>query len=224
MKSMGRVKRFIHRHDRLLSTLGALIIFFTFLAREGFRDELKELVDSIDAARSVFLIRSDNLDIAEQIAHLQASLTANQQYPPIPSNVLYRFFTASLMSSLDLLDKVPHGEEFDREASALAWRRDNWMREYPRPIDPLPGPIVRDKAKEAAEAALNERLWLEASALDSETWLFGARVVDMARKVEAEKEQRYRTSKRVYFCLFVLGWGLAFIGKIVGVEGLELSE
>lgn len=63
MKSIGRVKRFIHKHDRLLSTLGALIIFFTFLAREGFRDELKELVDSIDAAQSVFLIRSDNLDI-----------------------------------------------------------------------------------------------------------------------------------------------------------------
>lgn len=139
--------------------------------------------------------------------------------------MLYRFFTASLTGSLDLLDKVPHGEEFDKEASALAWRRDKWMREYPRPIAPLPeGPIVRDKAKEAAEAALNERLWLEASALDSETFLFGARVVDMARKVEAEKEQSYRTSKRVYFCLFVFGWGLAFIGKIVGVEGLELSE
>jgi hypothetical protein len=53
---------------------------------------------------------------------------------------------------------------------------------------------------------------------------FGARVVEMARKVEAEKEQKYRMSKRVYFFLFAMGWGLAFVGKIVGVEGLAISE
>jgi hypothetical protein len=101
MKSMRQLKRFIHKYDRLLSVLGALIIFLTFLAREGFRDELKELVDSIDAAQSVFLIRSDNRDIAEQVAHLQESLGAKQpQYVLTPSNVLSRSFTQSLMSSL----------------------------------------------------------------------------------------------------------------------------
>jgi hypothetical protein len=225
MKVMGRFRRFVRRHDRLLSIAGAFIIFVTFLVREGYRDELKQLVDSIDGARNVFLIRSDSRNIAEQIARLQASLGAKYpQYVMAPSNALSQSFAESILSSMDLLAKVPHGEEFDKEVSAFAWRREQWSREYLRPIAPIPeGPIVHDKAKEAADAAIDKKLLMEASALDTETFLFGGRVVDMARKVEAEKEQHYRTSKRIYFCLFAIGWGLAIIGKIVGVEELGAS-
>jgi hypothetical protein len=225
MKVMGRFRRFARRHDRLLSVAGAFIIFVTFLVREGYRDELKELVDSIDGARNVFLIRPDNRDIAEQVARLQESLGAKYpQYVMAPSNVLYRSFTESIMSSLDLLDKVPHDVEFDKELSNLSWRRDKWMTAFLRPIAPLPeGPIVRDKAKEAADKAIDDKLWMEASSLDNDTLFFGARVVDMARKAKVEKEQKYRTSKRIYFCLFAIGWGFAVIGKDVGVEGLGAS-
>ena len=227
MNFIGRLKRFVRKHDRLLSVFGALIIFLTFLAGEKFRDELKELVDSIDTARNVFLIRSDSRDIAEQVAHLQESLGKKQpQYALTPSNMLSRSFTESIMSSLDLLNKVPHGEEFDKEAADFAWRRDKWSKEFLRPIAPIPeGPIVHDKVKEAADAAIDKKLWMEASVLDTETFLFGGKVVDMARKVEAEKERQYLISKHVsYYFLYPLGWLLGLIGVVFGREGVRVLE
>lgn len=54
-----RVSRFIRRHNRSLTFVGALIVFATFVVKEGFRDHLKGLVKQIDNATSVFVIRQD---------------------------------------------------------------------------------------------------------------------------------------------------------------------
>jgi hypothetical protein len=222
MKSIGQLKRFVHKHDRLLSVFGALIIFLTFLAREGFRDELKELLDSIDAAESVFMIRSDNHDVAEQIEYVHQYLTYKRQtWEGLRSpDGYYRGLTAELDASLHLLAKVPHGEEFNTEGNDLSARREKWLRDSLYPIALLPGdpPTEQEKAAIAAQEATEKKLWQDAKALDSQARDFGRRVVDLARKVEAQEEYRYRMSKSIIIILFILGWSLTFVGKIFGVE------
>lgn len=39
--------------------VGALIVFVTFVFKEGFRERLKELEDSLEAADSMFIVRRD---------------------------------------------------------------------------------------------------------------------------------------------------------------------
>ena len=222
MKDVRLLKRFIHKHDRLLSVCGALIIFLTFLTREGFRDELRELVDSIDAAESVFMIRSDNHDVAEQIEYVRQYLTDKRQtWEGLNSpEGYYRGLTAELDASIHLLAKVPHGEELNKEGWDLLARREKWHMDTLYPIALLPSdpPTAQERAAIAAEAAAKNKLWKDARALDDQARDFGKRVLDLARKVEAQEEYRYRMSKSVIDILFILGWGLTFVGKIVGVE------
>jgi hypothetical protein len=227
MNVIGRLKRFVHKHDRLLSVFGALIIFLTFLAREKFRDELKELVDSVDAAESVFMIRSDNHDVAEQIEYVHQYLTSKRQtWEGLRSpDGYYRELTAELDASLHLLAKVPHGEELNKEGRDLLARREKWHMDILYPIAPLPSdpPTAQEKAAIAAQDAAEKKLWEDAKVLDNQARDFGRRVVDLARKVEAEDEYRYRMSKSIIVILFILGWSLTFVGKIFGVEGLNVS-
>jgi hypothetical protein len=62
-KSKANTRRFgssrLHRHNRLLTFVGALIVFTTFVVKEGLRERLKDFVDSVGAAESTFMIRGD---------------------------------------------------------------------------------------------------------------------------------------------------------------------
>lgn len=57
------MKNLFRQHSRVITFLGAVIVFATFVVKDGFRENLKNLTDSIDSAESVFLIRSDLEDI-----------------------------------------------------------------------------------------------------------------------------------------------------------------
>ena len=51
----GNLKQFFKTHDRLLSVIGAIIVFATFVVREGLRERLKDTSDSIAAAQMEFV-------------------------------------------------------------------------------------------------------------------------------------------------------------------------
>src|SRR5882672_6760922 len=65
---------FFRRHNRLLTFAGALIVFVTFLVKEGKRESLKDLADSVDAAESVFVIRSDSFTTPVQLARMEEKI------------------------------------------------------------------------------------------------------------------------------------------------------
>jgi hypothetical protein len=48
----------LKRHGRLLSLVGALVVFVTFVAKEGIREHMKEVTDSIQGAENVFLAQT----------------------------------------------------------------------------------------------------------------------------------------------------------------------
>jgi hypothetical protein len=52
-------KAFYIRHDRFFTLLGSLIIFVTFVVKEGISDNLKDLVSSIQTAENMFSLRQE---------------------------------------------------------------------------------------------------------------------------------------------------------------------
>ena len=55
-----RRTRILHiRRDRFLTLLGSVIIFVTFIAKEGIGESLKDLVSAMDLAESRFVLRQD---------------------------------------------------------------------------------------------------------------------------------------------------------------------
>jgi hypothetical protein len=55
----ARPDTFYIRHDRFFTLLGTVIIFITFIAKEGFSDKLKDSVSSMEAAESLSILRRD---------------------------------------------------------------------------------------------------------------------------------------------------------------------
>jgi hypothetical protein len=55
---------FFQKRKRLWTFLGALIVFVTFVIKEGVKEELKERLDAINNAETVYAIRQDNTRIS----------------------------------------------------------------------------------------------------------------------------------------------------------------
>lgn len=227
MRSTGRLRRFARRHDRLISFIAASVVLITFIVKDEIRQDLKDLVDSIDQAENVFMIRSDSRDLGEQVEYLQQDLgdKGTKWRRLASSDRYYRSVTAELDSALHLLAKVPHDEVFDREASDLSTKLSKWMSNSLTRVAPLPeGPTVRDEAAEARTRKLKEKLSADAYLLDTQTRGFGARVVDMARKVEVREERRYRVTKYVSYLVYLIGWVLGLFGTMFGAEGRKATN
>jgi hypothetical protein len=101
----GGVKAFIKRHDRLLTIIGALVVFVTFIVKEERRDELKEIVAAISTAQAFHGVRDDIM-----------LLTAEIQEP------IRRI--DSISNELDLA-KPPNKREFDYKSVVLTGEIDH---------------------------------------------------------------------------------------------------
>ena len=51
----GRVRQFLVVHKRWLSFIGAVVVFATFVLKEGLRDNLKDLVGALENAQNAIL-------------------------------------------------------------------------------------------------------------------------------------------------------------------------
>jgi hypothetical protein len=75
-------KAFFRRHNRLFSFVGALIVFTTFVVKEGVREQLKDVSDSLSEAQNQFVLRNDGNVSARIVESLQSQLTLFQMSTP----------------------------------------------------------------------------------------------------------------------------------------------
>jgi hypothetical protein len=90
-----RLAVFFRRRSRLLTFVGAFIVFSTFVVREALRDRAKDLGDATDAAESIFLIRTDDRIILQGLTDIQTSLdnsahTSGANARPMPGPELIK--------------------------------------------------------------------------------------------------------------------------------------
>jgi hypothetical protein len=74
------LKRFLREHNRVLALIGAAIAFGTFVIKDGLRENLKDLVGSLENARSVFAIRNDMTAANQALGTVQANVHWIQYY------------------------------------------------------------------------------------------------------------------------------------------------
>ncbi len=66
--SLGQSQSFLKRHSRLISVSGALIVFMTYVTKEGYQEDLKGEIQAANLAESNFNIRQDLSRIALALA------------------------------------------------------------------------------------------------------------------------------------------------------------
>jgi hypothetical protein len=74
------------RKERLLSVLGLLIVFLTFLFKEGLREHEKDLLSALQDGQNYFAIHDDIHNIAYRLKDIETELT---RILPPPNAQLY---------------------------------------------------------------------------------------------------------------------------------------
>lgn len=81
---------------KIISILGATIIFVTFLAKEAKRDHLKELADAIDSAEATFINGEEHRHMDAMIEHFRDDFIDFSQDPTKPLDLSHLTFIGTV--------------------------------------------------------------------------------------------------------------------------------
>ena len=219
-------------------------MFFTFVIREGFREYLKDLVDSISTAQSMFTVERENQLMSQRLAEIYRGSSETFMYlrdPPPPNWPLFKpritVSTISMLaqSTFDTLNRLkdemetsehffevaPHDKKYDVELSELRCRYDDLSQSYTdfRPAGSL-SPESEIMPSYWQIFALAHKGW----DLEDETQSLIAIVLDESIKKRKTDERYFKIATWFSYGLYALGSGLGLIGKIYGVEGADDDE
>ena len=192
------------RRDRFLTLLGSLIIFVTFIVKEGIGENLKDLVSSIETAQNVFAIR-------EAIVY-SADKTSQSSAPTLQDvkgriEALRKQAMATLDGGEDLAQAVGRDYvlfmEQQLNETAVEFSKisegANSLKESGRQT-PAAAKALNDRASKAAEKAQEAR----------------TSVVVKARTLRDRKKYYYCEAKWASYILFTFGWILTIYGQLSG--------
>ena len=236
----------------MLIFLGALIVFFTFIVKDGFREYVKDRMDSLELAKSTYLIRSDTASMNELLPRVDRAISSlrdliiskghildEKSFDAIWDNAT-RFWLEEdrvkpiLFNVSRLLDTFPNATD-EKELSRLNGILDEVTkgnREIVALITPTQN--VLPKAKKERQKAIEDRtaqavekegaLAIKASELDEATNKLATQVFTDAEVQSKIDKSRYEFYTRLSYCLYVFGWGLALAGRLKGTSGTDADE
>jgi hypothetical protein len=235
-------KPFIQRHSHLISFFGALIVFVTFIVKEGLADRWKEDASAIDAAESVYSIRDDTYNILLALDAIYANEAAIDLSPKTVRQTLERVErTIALADSQTdtmrtLLDRFSHSSSSDLEIlnwhtvlndinDSIAILRKfataaGEMRARDGPVH-LPGTPPSNKWLDQEEAREMEELHniLErTNSLFPKIEALHSKILVEAETARQKAEHRGKRAWWIAAALYTLGWTLAVVGRLYGLS------
>ena len=212
----------------MLTFVGAVIVFFTFVVKDAFREQVKDLADVILSSENMFLLRTD-------MSRLSLSLESHRRLveetkPP----------TTRVQADNDERERMWIYASIDRDSEELD--RSSAL------LDKLPMAIKRRSAIELAGVrqqlqqlkvdVVAKREWYGPSEggfhlYDPMMNLFGQQlrissaldalqehILADSKQAEQRYDQRYKFATWASYILYAVGWGLGLAGRLVGVEAI----
>ena len=242
----SRITGFVRRRGKLLSFFGALIVFSTFVVKEGMREYLKNVIDSLDLAQGIFAVRKDNsvthsqlvllagnmTEIEGLLKHVNGNRSRNLLNVAMWEEQVVTPRIASIDSSLrgieQFIQTLPHNKDLaarllsaqKRLAKDTSLNRDNVgkTRKW------LDVGTNRDDPMELLITKLTvDTLEIESSALNDFTTSISEDAQKAAESYRASVELRYERYSRLSYFLYTLGWTLGLAGRLYGAEGVALE-
>jgi hypothetical protein len=194
-------RSFVQRHHRLLTFLGAVIVFITFIVKEGIRERLKNIGDSVSSAENVFIARSEASRLPTYLVHVNRRVG-------VVERMVMKLSNKETISSTTLPTEN-EVEEVEIKRVALVQAAIENMN-YGDPTD-------EHKARETLLGAdfLSERC---DNIMREDIEPLEKQIMGEARRVETEYDKFYGLSTWFSYGLYAIGWGIALIGRIYSVE------
>jgi hypothetical protein len=228
----------------LFSLVGALLVVLTFAIKDDYRERVKSLGESIDAAESTFIIRYENERIYNLISHHRDSLDIF--HPPNPGGGTGSWDldvrraeadhdeVGNSMVTLDnisrLAEKIPTADTHRHRVSIIR----NDMQQFE--ADWISFQILKAQHPDVirnprADPNVFDRLVVETNRIgDSASSIFAlinALGVDVLRDAEIARggsERKYHKLNIVSYVLYAFGALLTVAGVFLGIEGAKPGE
>jgi hypothetical protein len=234
-----KLKRLAKRNQRPLAFVGALIVFTTFIVKDGIRDYVRDDVDSVKTALSVYQIRNDSQLTLSEMAHRNDQLEdwseqiadgsiknlfgAKGSFDSEMVNVddsLSRVYH-SLDNLSDFLEKLPPSLELKEKQRVIREKLNLVVTHLAKAQDLVFGNLP-SSVEEPGELADRTRRAIfdvgeEILVAGAESWTLEFNSVQYANEIVGRKERNYRRVNVLSYALYSLGWGLGLVGRLYGV-------
>ncbi len=241
------MKSFLQKRDKLLTVIGAFLVFATFLMREGAKEHLKEVADSRAAVENTY----KSSETLRYTTDVQLSYEIRDAINTLPEGTWNltgekqdRAYLELLSKLLPLAPKYISSSEYElRELATIVQKLDE-------PYGVGLGVIGERKQLQALEAQYDKMPHLTAQELlDKKNENKAREVLRQAREAypafieltnnigpmrravltEAAREKKqaedwYQCRKWASYVFYTIGWGLGLIGKIYGVGGAAVGQ
>lgn len=241
-KQRKRVLVFVRKHGRIVTFLGALIVFMTFVTKDVWRERIKDSSDSLQSDSSFYVLRFDHENLQNQLSRIELQtrgkglrlgpndhgiyydfafiLDANARWPLYTVRTmqyhLRQLFTTAKLGNKQLEEEMTRQENRWSELQAAADKLSAEM--YDQANLGLSGKpeemdkISGDFALRTADASY------AAHSLVVEQSNLGSAVLKEASEKHEKMEKDYQFYTKLSYFLYTIGWGLGFFGHLIGVE------
>jgi hypothetical protein len=243
LSDKSRIKAFLLRRDKLLTVIGAIIVFSTFLVREAAREHLKEVADSLSATQNAYLLSQNMVNVvgledtstALEVAAASRKLLANIDKIPVEDG--FRPFLPLIAKMLPLIPRWLGEVAFNLDQlSVLATKLKNHdtlnarldreqkrieqLRDYYDKMPSMTPAEIMDRKNEEQIVKAWSELEPAFNTFREFAKEYSALQTDIIREAREEKESAERWYTRctwASYILYSIGWGLGLVGKIYGV-------
>ena len=237
-----KLNRFLHRQKQLLTVIGALIVFLTFIVNEVLRERLRDVATSITSAQNLLAIHDDIRGTRHQLQSILVMLNSKHPQSEKTRVASYYLFMSEKFGFLNdavrngstnldrlspLIRAIPDNGRIEVEVKSLKQEgqtlskkvNEIWANIYPPPPASDPGFVITRSLTELEE--FNKHLDECFEPIGNWTIKANRMVGEILTKAEQTRDQAERNYKiytRASYFLYTLGWILALIGKLGSVD------
>ena len=222
---MGRISAVLERHKKLLSLLGALIVFVTFVVNDLWKERVQSQSEAITSAEVGYRSAEEFASVRKQVIDLEYQVDDRQaegslHSVPTESSVIVnsdaRDLTDRLRAALKRLnDQLPNDRKVDENLQERRTRLEQLRGE----LNALRNVSVSGNVQGIPGATTELRqvkneIWRQ-------YWMMiplGTELLADAEKLKVKRDQKLKVVNSISYALYMLGWALGVAGQLVGTK------
>jgi chromosome segregation ATPase len=237
----GRLVALLRRHRRLLTFVGAFIVFATFMLKENFESGLESEMAQMRNARNIFFMRTQMSQISNEIFDIAARLSvvstdldeassggetwARREATRKSRELKARIGALeSVLSNIDVLRASSNEKQL--EMGELGRRLKSIQEELDESPSADAAPRQGATDQLAADSAIRDRmqrLSQEVTAVDKSLRELAKASSEFSNETMQRRRQQLEVAQAASIALYVLGWGLGLAARLAG-EDFDTDE
>ena len=218
---------------RLITILGFLILFVTFVVKDAIKEQVKDEVASLESADSLFTSTVETAAVFSMVVRLKTDISISMGRQDTVRSVIDQIEPYCLEATLKvrslrrLVETLPEDSGLHNSLDDLVQRNGSLIERVNKIEDELKKPEhVERKLDDEPDNGLSQelrKLAFDVNGLLKEISNVKVAAVQKSAEIKQAEQQKLKYYTYLSYALYGLGWSLAFYGRLTGVEGVEAT-